>query len=209
MAPNFSCSIFACIIISICCCFIIGSHSQEDFESSNSMLNLAKILLPTESISANLTASEKSNVLILIPSGVNISDLQANENNFNLFKLNTEVLFNNNNNNQVPSQSSYARSDDRPIIDELTVSERNIDTGDDDYQDNHHKVVAIHPEVFVSREGRKMNFLRGVWNKPKSSPLYLVNGTVCRFVNSAPICTTLSTTGLLRKFLLKFDSKLF
>lgn len=50
-----------------------------------------------------------------------------------------------------------------------------------------------------SRESRRINFLRGLWNKPKVSPLYLVNGTVCRFVNTTPICTTLTTTGLLRK----------
>jgi len=49
------------------------------------------------------------------------------------------------------------------------------------------------------RESRRFNILRRIWNQPKSSPLYLINGTVCRFINFAPVCTTLSTTGLLRK----------
>lgn len=33
-------------------------------------------------------------------------------------------------------------------------------------------------------------------SKPRVSPLYLINGTVCRFINFQPVCTTLSTTGL-------------
>lgn len=49
------------------------------------------------------------------------------------------------------------------------------------------------------RESRKFK-LFDIWNKPKTSPLYLINGTVCRFVNSNPICTNLSTTGLFGKF---------
>lgn len=53
------------------------------------------------------------------------------------------------------------------------------------------------------RESRRFAPVRSnlgsLWNKPKVSPLYLINGTVCRFVNSNPICTTLSTQGLLRK----------
>lgn len=49
------------------------------------------------------------------------------------------------------------------------------------------------------RESRKFK-LFDIWNKPKTSPLFLINGTVCRFVNSNPICTNLSTTGLFRKF---------
>lgn len=49
-------------------------------------------------------------------------------------------------------------------------------------------------------ETRKiLNPLRLFMNKPKISPLYLINGTVCRFVNGHPVCTTLSTTGLASK----------
>lgn len=49
-----------------------------------------------------------------------------------------------------------------------------------------------------SRRARKL-FKNMLQMKPKISPLYLVNGTVCRFVNTQPICTTLSTSGLFRK----------
>lgn len=50
-----------------------------------------------------------------------------------------------------------------------------------------------------ARDARRLPSMGSLWNKPKVSPLYLINGTVCRFVNSNPICTTLSTQGLLRK----------
>jgi hypothetical protein len=45
----------------------------------------------------------------------------------------------------------------------------------------------------------KLGVFLSVLNQPKVSPLYLINGTVSGFVNSQPICTTLSTTGLFRK----------
>jgi hypothetical protein len=45
----------------------------------------------------------------------------------------------------------------------------------------------------TSREPRELGLFSNVLNQPKASPLYLINGTVCRFVNSQPICTTLST----------------
>lgn len=47
------------------------------------------------------------------------------------------------------------------------------------------------------RAMRKINLLGNLFQKRQ--PLYLVNGTVCRFVNAIPICTTLSTSGVLRK----------
>lgn len=46
---------------------------------------------------------------------------------------------------------------------------------------------------------RVVNPFRLLMAKPRVSPLYLINGTVCRFVNFQPICTTLSTTGLTGK----------
>lgn len=52
-----------------------------------------------------------------------------------------------------------------------------------------------------NRESRKMNLFRKPWFKPKSSPLFLVNGTVCRYVNQVPVCTFLTTSGLMRKLL--------
>lgn len=50
------------------------------------------------------------------------------------------------------------------------------------------------------KESKRFNIFNGLWNRVRSSPLYLVNGTVCRSVNGSPICTTLATTGLLRKY---------
>ena len=38
--------------------------------------------------------------------------------------------------------------------------------------------------------------IRKILNKQRVSPLYLINGTVCRFVNFRPVCTTIATTGL-------------
>lgn len=60
--------------------------------------------------------------------------------------------------------------------------------------------VETRQEQVGRRESRKLK-LFDIWNKPKTSPLFLINGTVCRFVNSSPICTNLSTTGLFRKYL--------
>jgi hypothetical protein len=51
----------------------------------------------------------------------------------------------------------------------------------------------------MNREPRELGLFLNVLNKPKASPLNLINGTVCGFVNSQPTCTTLSTTGLFRK----------
>lgn len=51
-----------------------------------------------------------------------------------------------------------------------------------------------------NKEARAVSLLRAVIKRPKVSPLYLINGTVCRFVNAQPICTTLSTTGIARKY---------
>jgi hypothetical protein len=48
----------------------------------------------------------------------------------------------------------------------------------------------------IDAESRRINPLRLLMSKPRISPLYLINGTVCRFVNFQPVCTTLSTTGL-------------
>lgn len=64
-----------------------------------------------------------------------------------------------------------------------------------------HNSSALQDKTDAKRrlESRTINLLRNIWNKPKVSPLYLLDGTVCRFVNYQPICTTLSTTGINRK----------
>lgn len=55
---------------------------------------------------------------------------------------------------------------------------------------------SLTPSIRVSAEPRRVNHLRFLMVKSRISPLYLINGTVCRFVNFQPVCTTLSTTGL-------------
>lgn len=118
------------------------------------------------------SAVANQNVLLLLPAAYNSSDLRA-EDNFSLFKLNTDVLLD---------------------------SQRFSSDEDSDNKDTSGEPAAAGSQS-SRRAARKINFLRAMWNKPKFSPLYLVNGTVCRFINSSPICTTLSTTGLLRKYL--------
>lgn len=55
------------------------------------------------------------------------------------------------------------------------------------------------PQANRSRSARLNMFRLGFGTKTRVSPLYLINGTVCRFVNFQPVCTTLSTTGLVSK----------
>lgn len=116
------------------------------------------------------SAIANQNVLLLLPAAYNSSELEIGD-NFSLFKLNTDILMDN---QRASEESSEGK--------EETSGELEA------------------PGLSTHRAARKINFLRGMWNKPKFSPLYLVNGTVCRFINSSPICTTLSTTGLLRKY---------
>lgn len=60
--------------------------------------------------------------------------------------------------------------------------------------------AATNSSFADNRESRKLFMLtKSFLSKPKVSKLYLVNGTLCRFVNLTPVCTTLSTTPLLRK----------
>lgn len=103
------------------------------------------------------------------------------------------------------------RNDMRPKEEEISssVAERDILSKS---LNNHDALILIPSIVNLTgvqmdarqeangrRESRKFK-LFDIWNKPKTSPLYLINGTVCRFVNSNPICTNLSTTGLFRKY---------
>lgn len=118
------------------------------------------------------SALANQNVLLLLPAAYNSSNIDEGD-NFSLFKLNTDVIL--------------AAGEDSSI--KLASKE---DEGNDA-----EKQIRANPSMH--REARKINLLGSIWNKPKFSPLYLVNGTVCRFINSSPICTTLSTTGLLRK----------
>lgn len=105
---------------------------------------------------------------VLVPSNVSLDELQINSANYNLFKLNTDPLMG------APGDAESSGAD-------LGAEER-----------------QSRGEHLGHRSARKMNLFKNVLSKPKVSPLYLINGTVCRFVNQQPICTTLSTTGLLR-----------
>lgn len=60
----------------------------------------------------------------------------------------------------------------------------------------------------AARTSRKISLFRNLFNKPKHSPLYLVNGTVCRFVSTGPVCTTISTNGLPGKLTARFPPQL-
>lgn len=141
---------------------------------SNAFAEPSRLLVSASNLTSY--AGSSSNVLVLIPSGVNMSESNFNEGEFNLFKLNTDILLNRD-----------KESNDDTVIDHMT-SEDLVEADS-----------SSRASTFSGRESRKLNFLSGMWNK-KSSPLYLINGTVCRFINNAPICTTLSTTGLLRKY---------
>lgn len=96
------------------------------------------------------------------------------------------------------SRMGAAKDQDMIATETLVVPLKQIEEAEtlepDQLDANEHQTSARY------REARKVNlFSGGFWNKPRVSPLYLINGTVCRFVNSVPICTTLSTQGLLRK----------
>lgn len=70
---------------------------------------------------------------------------------------------------------------------------------DQDFTNNSQTLYDAESSITNTREARKI-FPFNLLSKPKVSKLYLVNGTLCRFVGFAPVCTTLSTTPLLRKF---------
>ena len=134
--------------------------------------------IPREALErlANLTQDDRAaNMWILIPS--NLSESQLHESNFALFKLNTGQLF-----DLGGEGEQMQRGHLQGWSLENSADERAPGQG-----------------ASMTRAARKLGLFSNVLSKPKVSPLYLVNGTVCRFVNSQPICTTLSTTGLFRK----------
>lgn len=154
----------------------INSHTeiaaQEETLQESVNEPLSALLQPE-----NLTnLAQSSQVLILIPSNTNLSEWRLND--YNLYKLNSNLLF----------KRDHVNMDE--TIDGLI-------------EEDHHRESEFRKRVTRDLNGargaRKMNLLGGMWNKPRVSPLYLINGTVCRYVNGAPVCTTLSTSGLLRK----------
>lgn len=96
-----------------------------------------------------------------------------------------------------PNESSSSSSSSSSMLSSINGYKNENHTLKQAYNIEQVNSTIIHNN---NRASRKVNILNGFWNKPKISPLYLINGTVCRFVNSAPICTTLSTQGLLREY---------
>ena len=117
---------------------------------------------------------------MLIPN--NMTDGQLSGTEFNLFKLDSGQLFGGSGSSELvraPLGSLETGSSDEPLDESEPPRDQEL------ARDEH-----------GGRQSRKMKFFPNLMRKPKVSPLYLVNGTVCRFVNAQPICTTLSTTGL-------------
>lgn len=169
-----------CLIVS-CCLFEVktqeGDEHRQNVINDCSNSSTKPILIDPKDLK-NFEAN--SSVLVLVPSGINFTDSMLNNENFNLFKLNTDLILNK--------------------ITEDTQDEKIDDTSETTLKQEDEMSPRSSRELdFEHRHARRFNLLRGLWNRPRSSPLYLVNGTVCRFVNATPICTTLSTSGLIRK----------
>lgn len=162
-----------CLIIS-CCLFEVKTQDGQNVanDCSNPPTNIHFEPKDLKNFDAN------SSVLVLLPSGTNLTESILNNENFNLFKLNTDLILNNNTDTQE---------------EKIDTSETTLSQDDEISPRTPRELNHEH------RNARGFTLLRGLWNRSRSSPLYLVNGTVCRFVNSTPICTTLSTSGLIRK----------
>lgn len=172
-----------CLIIS-CCLYSIKTQEDNRNVSNDCSNPLTKILIsnPNRDIK---NIDPNSSVLVLIPSGTNITDSLINNENFDLFKLNINLILNR------ETETQTEKIDD---ISETTSSH------EDEIQEGETINARTSREVnSEQRIARRFSLLRGLWNRSRSGPLYLVNGTVCRFVNATPICTTLSTSGLIRK----------
>lgn len=157
-------------IITVCNLAIIDVKAQDD---GFELVRGGLRIAPKAGLENFSNITNSDNIWVLLPSAANLTEPQLSSGDFFLFKLNTSPLASKDHGSNI----EYADED-------LSAEEQ----GRQHYQENR------------GRKSRKINFFKNVLNKPKVSPLYLVNGTVCRFVNSQPICTTLSTTGLLRKY---------
>lgn len=176
----------------VSCCCLIGVKTQEDSQSRAG--DIDSTATETSSTTTAILFSDpkelkniqlnSSGLLVLLPSSINLTDSLLKNESFNLFKLDTDVLFDND------REKEEEKIDD---ISDTTLSP----------EDSSKEVVAssrISRQLSAEhRNARRFNLLRGLLSRPRSSPLYLINGTVCRFINSIPLCTTLSTTGLPRK----------
>lgn len=144
-------------------------------------------------LQGNLTALRNNDsssldeaIWVLIPTGSLNGSSDGGKDQFELFKLNTDRLL-------VNEQQQVNGGPSGGELDGFVWPQNS---------DEHEQTPSHQPSTETSsprrlgREARKMKFFPNFMRKPKVSPLYLVNGTVCRFVNTQPVCTTLSTTGL-------------
>lgn len=162
------------ICIVVCCAYLLfGFKNIMSQEAENKAIqtrsNLGLFSRMAIEQLANLTDDFWLNGTY--PSGGQLNGLE-----FSLFKLNTDQLASQHDTDIDNTGEISSKSEG-----ELRINPTNNQTAP------------------TYRRARKMGLFKNVLNKPKVSPLYLVNGTVCRFVNTQPICTTLSTTGLFRK----------
>lgn len=163
----------ACLWLAFLLLHAQGAKTQENGAAETSH---SSIQIPRSAVEQLANVTDEANLWILLPA--NLSDGRLNRAEFSLFKLNTGQL-------------------DDPRATDLASESGGWIGADPDSGTG--QQAGLDQTAPIFRDGRKMNLFSNVLNKPKVSPLYLVNGTVCRFVNSQPICTTLSTTGLFRK----------
>jgi len=151
----------------------VSTSDRQAPTEPNVLKGLGKI--STIDLMMQLSNSSNNDVWLVLPNNLNESQLGKTE--FDFFKLNRDQLF------------GHLSEKFSPMA-TRTRQESWQSTGDATDDDQVDSVPRSR------REARKIKFFPNFMRKPKISPLYLLNGTVCRFVNSQPICTTLSTTGL-------------
>lgn len=163
------------------------------------------IILETMSVTNCSTVTEKSNPFstVQVPLEANCQD--------HMRQLNVNDNFKTQNSNLLHPR--FSAPDDSSESDITLIHHSNTDNNlqptkgasfsPDDEDRLDFKAIELKPAYMLSfdraRESRRFNIFNQLWTRPRASPLYLVNGTVCRFLNNVPICTTLQTTGLMRK----------
>lgn len=145
----------------------------------------------------NLSTDQRGDILVLAPA--NADFVNAHPGDFNLFKLNADSLLAD---SPAAQQEQPSDVDSMPVRQgggrsprirrEAMMQTARLLTSAQQQQQQQQQLQQL-------RNPRKINFFTNKWHmaRQRVSPLYLINGTVCRFVNMQPICTTLYTTGLL------------
>lgn len=136
--------------------------------------------------------SSTNSFMLLMPAELTNLTNSLKDLDFSLLKLNTDFLFGNGSQNEDTDSANQ----------ELTISTgaQDEETNERGARSERSKGELLYEKTAHRRETRALKLFNGLWNK-KPGPLYLVNGTVCRFISNAqPICTTLQTKGLIRKY---------